>query len=1412
MIPNLKSKNTAYIKYLASKDKMIFSVKRIIRDMKTLEDEMKNMPFISASPLDDNLFIWHGNLRGTEDNAYKGMTVHFTIRLPYNYPLSPPTISINTPLKHPNVFGSYLCLQMFDMAVQNNSKKWSSAYTLHSILLQLQSFLFDVKKSFFNKQNLLTIQEQIEDSADYECHACGHKGSSKPYPPFPIYKNTRESGLSVHSFVSGNVIDEDQAFTEVRDESSLYLDNVRCYHCKLDYKNTTIGYGVKSVKLPRTGDIKTCDPIVDHVCLHCYIKDGLYCSSLQELFNNWMPLFTVKEDWEKILKLARRSFSFIKTNSTKKFEPNFILACIPKMLTTMLYLMASKKKHPSVSYIRTFIQIHCMGAKFLEIYPELKVEMEKQIADFIASSENRSKNKISSILNIPIYLLFTNKYSFADIQDSFIEEDFSRRIFWILAKIPNLDFEKEISNDHLVVAFKAAVESYRIIMMLFHYMSTLSSELKTSESLMNAFEDNYGKLPNVIEDKIQRGLINTWEAENYNDFFASFGVSKTDEEVQKTLKAAYLASAERGYHGNIQKAFENKKGEFTTHHFGVSNVKTLMEVYEANNNSLEVKDDEARKVLADTFLWIRRTMFQDSNVSPAELADAADNFNYQFNRVNHDIPDPLVESRYKFRSRYLENTKTQYVSQPYQSDYTWSELLVKLLFEEEIRKLEWAGDFKVFHQILDVLKNYHFKGLVLYVIDISKIKMKYYYLTTILGKLGVIDHLVIKPSTKLTSLRATMLKELAKGLGRRDQFPRSVVFTQLEGSISHIDNAVVFSEMFVRVFEKLGKELKVLKFLNCPILNKLPSNNPFWKYILNVCSELEELTVRKFYLNHLLGLDEGIMNLRKLVVLDLQAQETTTNKNILENTLYNLNFTPTLKKLNFCHSIPKTEKLFFENISKLLKISSGLEILDLSFMTGIRSLFTPELAEALGSNKYLKILKLNGSASVSSLIHHLGRALAFNVRNKGQLKHLEMQGLIKTSTEFTYWVNGLNISNRDYEMVFGNVSNAQKMKNDDVKEVFTFGLETLKLDMCQFNRCSKVKFDTFFRGIRSKLHHLSLKNCGLTEAFFVSLTKMYKKEETPDATILRYLDLSNNRTLERSNKTFLISYLAELKELEFLDLRNNHLGVSFPKKFLLQAEDWLKNSKLTFLDMSYNSLKIDGMYGLSPCISQMKNIEWLDLSFNNLKDEGLRILSEELKSKSCTIDNLVFTNNFVTDAGFEKLVEQGDLGKLFTKSVYLRKNSISDTTILANLPNLSDISTYGLSLDLIDKFFFLDQSQLERTVYIPVKMDPTDVLRIFEKTEYEYLEDSAPGRLLSIRNRKIRTYFSKNNFNEFTFIEFETASQAEKGRMLGSKGAVYSGGRKQRVFLSGTSTFYFRKKRRNITKDLISATGVPTRR
>lgn len=60
------------------------------------------------------MYTWHGNLRGPEGTPFEGGVFHIEMNFPLNYPIMPPTIKLLTPIPHPNVFGSTLCLDILD--------------------------------------------------------------------------------------------------------------------------------------------------------------------------------------------------------------------------------------------------------------------------------------------------------------------------------------------------------------------------------------------------------------------------------------------------------------------------------------------------------------------------------------------------------------------------------------------------------------------------------------------------------------------------------------------------------------------------------------------------------------------------------------------------------------------------------------------------------------------------------------------------------------------------------------------------------------------------------------------------------------------------------------------------------------------------------------------------------------------------------------------------------------------------------------------------------------------------------------------------------------------------------------------------------------------------------------------------
>ena len=129
------------------------STKRILKDYLEIK---KSDEIISAIPLENNLYEWHANI-APKEGRYKGIVLHIIINLLKDYPYSPPKIKLCTFIPHSNVINyngikNFICLDMLNnfFWMENGTDErmpysgWSSSYTIKTIMLQLETFLFNL--------------------------------------------------------------------------------------------------------------------------------------------------------------------------------------------------------------------------------------------------------------------------------------------------------------------------------------------------------------------------------------------------------------------------------------------------------------------------------------------------------------------------------------------------------------------------------------------------------------------------------------------------------------------------------------------------------------------------------------------------------------------------------------------------------------------------------------------------------------------------------------------------------------------------------------------------------------------------------------------------------------------------------------------------------------------------------------------------------------------------------------------------------------------------------------------------------------------------------------------------------------------------------------------------------------------
>ena len=163
-----KSSNQALYRTLLNKDAQNFATKRLLKDIEEFQNNKIPTVGVAACNMDDDLFTWHANIKGPSRTYYEGGVFHLELKIPETYPHNPPKIELLTDLPHPNVIGKVICLDMLESDRSNIGKGWSSAYSIMSVLIQLQSFLFE---KFYDDDNfkISQIKKAVDEANIYKC-------------------------------------------------------------------------------------------------------------------------------------------------------------------------------------------------------------------------------------------------------------------------------------------------------------------------------------------------------------------------------------------------------------------------------------------------------------------------------------------------------------------------------------------------------------------------------------------------------------------------------------------------------------------------------------------------------------------------------------------------------------------------------------------------------------------------------------------------------------------------------------------------------------------------------------------------------------------------------------------------------------------------------------------------------------------------------------------------------------------------------------------------------------------------------------------------------------------------------------------------------------------------------------------
>lgn len=180
-----------------------------------------------------------------------------------------------------------------------------------------------------------------------------------------------------------------------------------------------------------------------------------------------------------------------------------------------------------------------------------------------------------------------------------------------------------------------------------------------------------------------------------------------------------------------------------------------------------------------------------------------------------------------------------------------------------------------------------------------------------------------------------------------------------------------------------------------------------------------------------------------------------------------------------------------------------------------------------------------------------------------------------------------------------------------------------------------------------------------------------------------------------------IGSLFEINNLiEVFDISNNKIGVSGAQSL---AHSLTKNTSLKVLNLFANNIDVDGARAFGETLAVNSSLEWIDFGHNRLRNEGILALSRGLnKNKASKIKTLGLRYNFINDEGFNDF-----FGSLYSETgskpafshLFIKNNDVNEYELYSLKKRYDDLGL-KIHIDAFDKFEFIENERLERTIWI----------------------------------------------------------------------------------------------------------------
>ncbi|MBQ2168567.1 MAG: hypothetical protein II449_04900, partial [Prevotella sp.] len=415
---------------------------------------------------------------------YIGYKVQLLMTMSENYPINPPKLLIypNQMIGehyHHHIFRTHherenyyrFCINLleneFNMDTNEEHTGWNPAYTISSILLQVQNFISDPDMHRVpSKTEIDTLMKSMDNYQRpfYDGEKQVIHTWKNPFPKmyYSNEKDKKKMDVEEEEEVIGdkNEIKEEKEKMKVEvidRKKEIIKENLTCYFFRenfIDNPEILLGYPIVQSKSVYGKDKIELYPIPQLLTYEAFQmqtsnpqtnNNNLLYGSLSafepkikaannQYFNNWLPIYVNEAHYLKNLETIKNAIKTIKNET--QFTPEQIFDILPIILNKMIIGIFSGKSIISTSYITCYFHYVLLFKRLCREYQEeFNTYVDKRLNLITMNDYEVNKKIVPDIGDFFMLVFLSNKDmsspEMKKIKTVLVEEFLIRQIYWI---------------------------------------------------------------------------------------------------------------------------------------------------------------------------------------------------------------------------------------------------------------------------------------------------------------------------------------------------------------------------------------------------------------------------------------------------------------------------------------------------------------------------------------------------------------------------------------------------------------------------------------------------------------------------------------------------------------------------------------------------------------------------------------------------------------------------------------------------------------------------------------------------------------------------------------------------------------------------------------------------------------------